>query len=582
MIEVDVDTEHDEFVLRASLYDTDRIRQVPGARFKRNEQCWRLPCEYGAVLALGNIFGSDLSPTPQAKEAASSLSALAADLLATKEDSSPIEGLPHLYPFQAAGVRFLSAAWGALLADEMGTGKTVQALGALANLGRSATPVLVVCPNSMKYVWAEEAARWLPGWSVSVVDGPPKKRKAAIEKRADITIINWESLRLHTKLAGYGSLRVTAEEGKQKDLNLHGGPRTVIADEAHKAKDPTSKQTRALWGVSKGAKYRWALTGTPIANSPDDLWAIMRFVAPTEWPSKVAYLDRYCHLISNPWGGVTVAGLRQDTKDELFGFLDPRFLRRSKAEVLTELPDKVYQVRPVPMPPAQEKVYKQLAKHMMTKIQDELLVAADPLSLLTRLVQAASATPVLERRTDKEGREYVAVSALTDPSNKVSALLDIVNGELAGESAVVFAVSRKLIDLASAALYDAKKPVPHVRITGGQSPEERAAAIDKFQAGGCQLALVTLGAGSEGITLTKASRAIFLQRSWSLVQNKQAEDRIHRVGQNASSVEYIDLISPGTVEYAIRLTMLGKDQNLQEVVRDKRRLEALIFGEAGS
>lgn len=462
----------------------------------------------------------------------------------------------QLYPFQEIGTSFLMTAGSALLADEMGCGKGPQALMS-ADL-----PCLVICPNSMSYVWKEEWTKWRPDVSVVVLDGTLARKKKLLDSGASVVIVNWESLRVLSRLAGYGSIKLTDKQKEPGPLNRPWS--TVIADEAHRAKDPHSQQTRALWAVGNSSGRRVALTGTPIANSPVDLWSVMHFVSPEEWPSRSAFIDRYCVASFNFWGTLEVHQLRADTRAELDSFFLPRFLRRTKAEVLPQLPAKTYQTRYVTMTTPQAKVYESLRKDMIAKLENGILLASDPLTQTLRLLQTASALPVL----DDNG----LVSLLSKPSCKVDALKDLVD-EVAGEPMVVFAASRKLIELC----YETFGEEACVLITGAQTSAERAAAVAKFQTGTVPLALVTLGAGGEGITLTAASRAVFLQRSWSLVQNLQAEDRIHRIGQSAEAVQIIDIITSGTVEEKVHQTFSDKELILADVVRDPKFMKDLLL-----
>ena len=159
----------------------------------------------------------------------------------------------------------------------------------------------------------------------------------------------------------------------------------------------------------------------------------------------------------------------------------------------------------------------------------------------------------------------------------MSALLEILAEGDGTEPVVVFAQSRKLIDLVEQHLD--KQKVTSVRITGAEGSERRALHVRQFQEGAVRVALCTFGAGSEGITLTKASMAVFLQRPWSLVQSRQAEDRIHRIGQSADRVLIIDLVSRGTVDAKVHEALVVKGEHLESVVRDRDRMAALLDGD---
>lgn len=539
------------FVVEAGFREREMMKTVPGAVWRHRTQQWNIPMTWAALAAMRGTFGSELNMEPGVISWAWSERERVEAALAARV----VEPAPGQYSFQEVGISFLNIAGSALLGDEMGLGKSRQAIIS-ADL-----PCLVVCPNSMKYAWREEWFKWRSECSVSVVDGTPTAKAKALSSGADVVIVNWESLRSYSRLAPYGSIRLSDKQKEPGPLNREWA--TVIADEAHRAKDPHSQQTRALWATGATATRRIALTGTPVANSPADLWSVMHFVSPEEWPSKTKFIDRYCNSSQNFWGGLDVYSLKQSTRAEMDAFFEPRFLRRTKAEVLPQLPAKTYSVRNVIMAPAQLKAYESLRKDMLAQLDSGILAAFDPLVQSLRLLQTASALPVLD--------EAGGVSALSLPSCKVEALLDLLD-EAAGAPMVVFAASRKLIELCSE-----KVDCDHILITGSQSSVDRATSIERFQRGGVPLALVTLGAGGEGITLTAASRAVFLQRSWSLVQNLQAEDRIHRIGQIGDSVEIIDVVSTGTLEEKVREVMYDKEATLADVVKDPKRLRDLLI-----
>lgn len=542
--------EGDRLVIYASFREREMMKTVPGAKWNNAGQVWYLPLSWSSLAALRGTFDQGLDMDEEViawawKERNERIDPALAARTVVDETA---------FGFQNVGVDFLRRAGSALLADEMGLGKTRQAILA------SDLPCLVVCPNSMKYSWAAEWAKWRSDATVAVVDGTAASKKKALSSDADVIIVNWESLRSFSRLAPYGSIRLTEKQREPGPLNRPWA--TVIADEAHRAKDPQSQQTRALWAVGSTAARRIALSGTPVANSPADLWAIMHFVSPEEWPSRNSFIDRYCIASTNFWGGLDVVALRPERRTELDAFFLPRFLRRQKADVLTQLPAKTYSTRLTSLTAAQFKVYESLRKEMLALVEDGVVAAFDPLVQTLRLLQSASAMP----EVDSEGN----VVRLGKPSNKLDTLKELVE-EAGGQPLVVFAASRKLIELCSQEV-----GVDHVLITGAQSPAERAEGVGRFQTGTVPLALVTLGAGGEGITLTAASTAVFLQRSWSLVQNLQAEDRIHRIGQAAEAVNIIDVVSIGTIEQRVHEAFADKELTLADVMKDRKILRSLL------
>lgn len=564
----------DRIVLTTEYRDRDLIRAVPGARYDKDARTWSVALSWANCLCLRGVFGERLTIGDELRAwAAAEREGRVDPAMAARERAldpsndahaeSPPSGWRELYPYQRTGVQFLSAAGSAILADEMGAGKSAQTIVALE--AQDAYPALIICPNSVKGSWAVEFASWAPHRSVQIVGGGAAKRRKQLAEEADVYIINWEALRIHSRLAPYGSVRLSDAEKTPGELNRPWG--AVVADEAHRAKEPKAKQTRALWAIGRSAEHRYALTGTPIANSPADLWAILNFVSPDEWPARTKYIDRYCMTSWNAFGGVDVVGIRPELRDEFFAVVDPRFLRRSKDIVLPWLPPKVHLTRRIELPAKQAKAYKELRDGMVAGLDSGTLLALDPLTLLGRLSQLASSYADVQ----PDGTVQ-----LSEPSGKLDEL-DAILDELGDEPVVVFAASRQLIDLAAARLE--KRGVTFGKITGTVSTDEREWAKEAFMAGRLQVLLLTLGAGSEGLTLTRARHLVFLQRSWSLVENRQAEDRIHRPGaEQHESVFIHDIVAAGTVEDDLLSALDAKGGMLEQIVRDKELLRKVLCG----
>ena len=263
-----------------------------------------------------------------------------------------------LFPYQKPGRDFLVTAKSAIMGDEMGLGKSFQTLSAIRVVNRldaekGAYPALIVCPNTLKRNWEREVRQWLPEANPFVIQGNATQRRKQIEeaatKRNAVIIMNVESMWLHSRLSAYGGKRLAkctecdAKEGtpdlKPSACEVHPKElnaipfQVCVLDEAHRVKDPNAKQTRAIWNVFHGAsvRYRWALTGTPVANHPGDLWSILNTVAPESFPAKTAFLERYALLQFNPFGGMSIVGLNPDRKEEFFQLIDPHFRRMIKA-----------------------------------------------------------------------------------------------------------------------------------------------------------------------------------------------------------------------------------------------------------
>lgn len=573
-IAVEINEDNTRINLECPFVDKDLAMTIPGARWDRTNHYCHVPLTFASCKQLRGIFEERLeigdSLYKWALEELESRVIPCLELRQSLEPSAPNELCEGLYPFQQAGAQFLILAKQAILADPMGSGKTVQAIAAARIL--NSLPALIVCPNSMKKTWEKELERWWPDAPTYVIEGSKKKRSEKILeclKNPGFVIINWESMRLHSRLSPYGSLRLSEEERQPKELNQIPF-RLAIADEAHRMKDPTSKQTRAVWNVGHGpaVEYRWALTGTPLTNTPETLWPLLFFINEKEHPSKTAFINRYCDTAPSRWGpGLDIFGLKEETKDEFFEIFDPRFRRMPKEVILPNLPP-IQRIRKyITMGDEQRRSYRTMAEEMVTEDDEgNLIIAVNPVSKLTRLIQYSSASI---RIVDN-------IARLVDPSCKLDQLMaDLPDYLEAEESIVVFAVSRQLIEMAEKRLE--KKGVPFSVIKGNQTADFRQQQIDQFQDKKVPVILVVLAAGGTGITLTTGRIAIFLQRSYSYVDQSQAEARIHRIGSEGhESIMIVDYITEGTVERHVCDMLEGKAEQLEAIVRDREAVRRML------
>lgn len=396
-------------------------------------------------------------------------------------------------------------------------------------------------------------------------------------------------------VTSYDTCRNDASKAAVKDAPLMKlKARTVICDEMHRLKTRSAKQSHAVRRLAKVAKFFVGLSGTPITHHPGNLWPALVCLEPNAWPSYERWAARYLATIPAPYGEATVLGLHQGREPEFRLGLLGQTRRVAKADVLTELPPKIYSVRTVELPAAWRKTYDAMESQMLAAMPDgEELSVMGVLAQLTRLSQLACApadvtvtTEVVMENGLEVIKEHTEV-ALKNSSWKVEALLEILEERCVpgggsgdeGEAVVVFAPSRQLINLAGEAAAGAGYRVGYV--VGGQKMTERTGVVKSFQAGELDLLCVTTAAGGEGITLTRARTAVFLQRPWSMGEAVQCEDRLHRIGAEVhDSIEVIDVVAKNTIDSRVRAVIREKGRQFSELVQDARIVEGLLGGAA--
>lgn len=465
-----------------------------------------------------------------------------------------------LFEFQKYSVHYFLDKRAVLLGDQMGLGKTLQAVE-LDRQRRIKQPNLVKHPKTLVVTylgifsgWEKEFARQT---DLRITTLNPKKRKDFLldmfTDAADVFIMHWQAVRLMPEL--------------QEIKWYH-----IIADECHALQNRKAKQTEAFKQLD--CIYKTGLSGTPAFDKPDDLWSILHWLYPTYWSSYWKYYNEHVMYVDQD-GYRVVCGVRNVEKlqDEMRGF----YIRRRKEDVLKDLPEKYRSERVVELDAKQKRIYQQMKKDMLAYIgehEDEPVPARVVVAQLCRLQQFADAYGEIEIVTKRKRievteenleelllnevievaqdgtypefywkEEQVQVVRLTEPSTKLDAVMDIVRST--PQQIVIFSQYSQVIELLAKRL--ANEGVPHGIFIGKTPPDERARIIEQFQAGGLQVFAGTIAAGGIGITLTASSTVVFIDRSWSASLNEQAEDRCHRIGQK-NAVQVIDIIAKETLD----------------------------------
>ena len=443
---------------------------------------------------------------------------------------------------------------GFLNRSEPGTGKTIMTIAAMDKLAhdKKINRVLVICPNSVKNVWVDEIKKASSiQWNVISLDGHSEHRNIKIKssvKPLTVLIINYES--------------VIRTEAALKEW----APDLVVCDEAHLIKSHKAQRSKVIRKFK--AKYRWALTGTPVTQSPLDVWSIIDWIRPGHLiPNFYAFRNRYCNIYTG--AGFPVIKSYKNL-DELTKKIDEVSYIARKDECL-DLPDKQWITRYVELSSEEAKAYKAMASEMLLEVGEQEISASTALVKLLRLQQIANG--FLTYLNEDEDEVGVDIGG-----SKMDALVELLE-ELDMKKVVVWCRFKRDVMRISQALVKMKRP--HVTFTGDTSIEDRAKAISRFQADYDEkdinngLVFVgTIQAGGVGITLTAASYMIYYSNSWSLSDRIQSSDRIHRIGQVHKCV-YYDLIAQGTVDSRIHKILSSK-----EAIADKlsgKDLSKIIF-----
>lgn len=566
----------------------DRIKSVPGARWDSKDKVWTVPLSWTACIALRNEFSAELVLGDELKKWAAPVGQSKSVLTEYRTCIEPPEhsafdlpmdspGMADLYPYQKVDAGLIALSERYLLMNGTGVGKTRSSLAGLRTLydrGHDVFPALVAAPLSMLRTWEKEIKGFFPEATVSVVTGTPAKVRTALSPGSDFYVICWDSLRTNSRLAPFPTVAMTEKEKTEKELNALG-LQTFIGDEIHRCRNPKAKRTRAAWFLAHRCRYVIGLTGTPMQDTPEDLYGMLHLIAPEEYPTKTSMVERYLEYEWNMYGGRDIIGIREDREAEWRRNFDARTRRITKEMVLDFLPPKVEEVRWVSLPPKHRKAYTTLRDTYITELESSVMAVDNQLTLGTRLVQLANAMGDIVTTPGVDGGEGTTQFVMAeDKSPKVDAFInDYLEGDFEGEQIVVFSDSRGLIEVCASAL--AAKKIPFVAITGDVTGDERQAAMDAFQAGKIPVCLLTR-AGGEGITLTAASTMVRLVRSWSLTIHQQVADRVHRIGSERHDVvRYVDYLVEDTIEESQMVRLNDKEARTGSVLRDGELLAML-------
>ena len=458
---------------------------------------------------------------------------------------------------QIDGVRFGLNKKKFLLCDDQGLGKTFQIINWVGCLEKTDTinKVLIVCGvNSLKYNWQSEIGihsnekGWVLGTRYrkttgKAYEGSTKDKLEDLDNLPDCRYIitNIETLRAGAEKISKTKYHFPIAE-KLQELCKNGTISVIAFDEAHRSKEPTSLQSRAMMNVQ--AKYMVAMSGTPLMNNPLDLYFPMKWLG-YENHSFYQFKQHYCTL--GGWGGSQVVGYKN--LEEIREMMEQIMLRRLKTEVL-DLPEKIRKIEYVDMTPKQNQIYKEVYAGVMSDLQ-KIKFSNNPLSMMIRLRQATGWTGI--------------ISNTVQESAKMERMIELVNEIVSsGQKAIIFSNWESMTEVAREKL----KSYSPAYITGATKADERMKEVERFQNDDkCKVIIGTIGAMGTGLTLTAAQNVIFLDSPWNMALKAQAEDRAHRIGTKGT-VSVITLCCRDTI-----------DERIEELVEKKGQIaDALVDG----
>ncbi len=423
----------------------------------------------------------------------------------------------------------MSYGFGGILADDMGLGKTVQSiaymLSELPNIRKRKLPILIVCPSSVTYNWLSEMMKFSPELEAIIVDGKKLDRMEIFHKRDQVDVL----------ITSYPLLR--SDIRMYEKVKFH----TIFFDEAQMFKNPLTQTARSVKKLV--ADHRFALTGTPMENALEELWAIFHVV----FPDLFLGLKDYSKL----------------TTKQIARRIRPFMLRRVKEDVLEELPEKKESVHFCELYPEQKLLYAgYLAKlrHDTFKHLDKDTIRKNRIKILagiTRLRQICC-------------HPNLFVAGYEGNSAKFDQLMEMVaDAKQSGRRVLIFSQFTKMLELIGKEFVT--QEIPYFYLDGHTPSSERVDLCNHFNQGERDFFLISLKAGGMGLNLTGADTVIFYDSWWNPAVEEQAADRAHRMGQQ-HTVQVMKLIAKGTIEEKMNDLQERKRHLIEEVIDPEDRM----------
>lgn len=445
-----------------------------------------------------------------------------------------------LKDYQKQGFKWMKTlayyGFGGILADDMGLGKTIQSISfivsVLPEISKHKQPVLVVCPSSLTYNWLSEIRKFAPQLKAVVIDGTKDERSKLLKEGKDVNVM----------IISYPLLRREISWFEKQFFH------TVFFDEAQFFKNPLTQTARAVKKLQ--ANHRFALTGTPVENSVEELWSIFHVV----FPELFLGLKEYSKL----------------SRKNIARRIRPFLLRRLKEDVLAELPEKMESLESVELFPEQKKLYAAY----LAKLRHDTLKHLDKDTIRKNRIRILAGLTRLRQICCHPG---LFVDGYKGNSAKFEQLLQIIEeSKLSGRRVLIFSQFTKMLDLIGRAL--TAKAMPFFYLDGHTPSEERVEICERFNRGERDLFLISLKAGGTGLNLMSADTVILYDTWWNPAVEEQAADRAHRMGQK-NVVQVIKLVARGTIEEKMNELQDKKRHLIEEIINSDEKVMSTLTEE---
>ena len=441
------------------------------------------------------------------------------DKVKSKNYEIPKDLNATLRDYQVSGFEFFKTLsdyqFGGILADEMGLGKTIQTIAFL--LSNKDKKSIVITPTALIYNWKNELEKFAPTLKVGLLHAAKSERGKILDNIDNYDVI----------LTTYTTYKNDID--KYKNINFD----YCIIDEAQNIKNPDAIITKAIKNVN--AKVKFALTGTPIENNLMELWSIFDFIMPGYLYNKSKFKSIFVNNDKNII--------------ELKNLIKPFILRRTKKEVITELPDKIEQKIIIDLEKEHKRAYKGYVNLITRKIKENNQDNITVFSYLTKLRQLCLSPELMVK--NYQGK-----------NSKLDVLINIIN-DSSDEKILVFSQFTKVLEVIGKRLNE--ENISYSYLDGKTSAKDRVKLVEEFNTNNNKVFLISLKAGGTGLNLTSANIVVHFDPWWNPAVEDQASDRAHRIGKK-NVVNVIKLIAKGTAEERVINLQETKKELIEDVI----------------